>query len=42
MKISCGILAGASLLALGCVSAMAQQVTGVFARCQSVALLLGL
>ncbi len=29
MKISLGMLAGASLLALGCVSALAQQVTGV-------------
>jgi hypothetical protein len=29
MKISCSMLAGASLLALGCASALAQQVTGV-------------
>ena len=29
MKISCSMLAGASLLALGCFSALAQQVTGV-------------
>src|SRR6476661_8513848 len=29
MKISCGVLAGASLLALGCASVLAQQVTGV-------------
>jgi hypothetical protein len=29
MKISCSMLAGASLLALSCVSALAQQVTGV-------------
>jgi hypothetical protein len=29
VKISCSMLAGASLLALGCASALAQQVTGV-------------
>jgi hypothetical protein len=29
MEISCSMLAGASLIALGCTSAMAQQVTGV-------------